>query len=187
MTFFCDPCSPLAVLVQLQSQSSTKSFITYWLIHYYAFNFNNYFYQNCIEQIYPFHIHNYLVFSRIVAGSFSEKFSYTSHVFQWEIQLAMSDFQDYQKTVWQVICLSEGIQIGCIRFPGLPENCMTSHKSFRGNSDGCIILMCKNSECNMIFIVVKIQSNISVTNLALLKVQEIQVLVLCLFQGITIC
>ncbi len=32
----------------------------------------------------------------------------------------------------------------------------------------------------MIFIVVKIQSNISVTNLALLKVQEIQVLVLCL-------
>ncbi len=31
----------------------------------------------------------------------------------------------------------------------------------------------------MIFIVVKIRSNISVTNLALLKVQEIQVLVLC--------
>ncbi len=34
-----------------------------------------------------------------------------SHVFQWEIQLAISDFRDYQKTVWQVTCLSEGIQM----------------------------------------------------------------------------
>ncbi len=67
------------------------------------------FIKKCIEQINPFHIHNYLVFSRIVAGSFSEKFSYRSHVFQWE--LAMSDFLDYQKTVWQVTCLSEEIQL----------------------------------------------------------------------------
>ncbi len=100
------------------------------------------------------------------------------------------------------------------RFPGLPENCMTGHMSFSGKFSWLyqisgttrklydrshvfqrefrwlyhIMSLCViNSECNMIFIVVKIQSNISVTNLAFLKVQEIQVLVLCLFQGVTIC
>ncbi len=133
------------------------SFITYWLIHYYAFNFNNYFYQKCREQINPFHIHNYLVFSRIVAGSFSEKFSYTSHVFQWEIQLAC-------QISWTTRKLYDRSHVFQREFRWL------YHMSL------CVI----NSEWNMIFIVVKIQSNISVTNLALLKVQEIQVLVLCL-------
>ncbi len=53
-----------------------------------------------IEQINPFHI-------QIVAGSFSEKFSYRSYV-------------------------SVGNSAGYVRFTGLPENCMTGHMSFSG-------------------------------------------------------
>ncbi len=70
------------------------------IIHYYAYNLSNYFIKNLIEQINPFQI-------QIVAGSFSEKFSYRSYV-------------------------SVGNSAGYVRFTGLPENCMTGHMSFSG-------------------------------------------------------
>ncbi len=55
-----------------------------------------------------------------------------SHASQWEIQLAMSDFLDYKKTVRKVTCLSVENSAGYVRFPGLQENCKKGHMSFSG-------------------------------------------------------